>query len=295
MYLDGTGKKWWKGNLHAHTTNSDGRRSPQEVISLYQKQDYDFLAITDHWVLSETKMQDSMLLLAGCEYDVGLRGLAESGVYHLVAIGMHQSPDLHKQPHLTAQQVLDAIHRAGGYAILAHPAWSLNRPDEILKLNGIDASEIYNTLSGTPWNGRRADSSVILDTLSAAGMRIPCVASDDAHFYTGEHCRSFIWLQAEELTECAVMDALRAGHFYASQGPKMEVSVSGKTVKVRCSAASMVVFYSNLVWSSNRVVSGENLTEAEYSLQPDETFVRVEVVDAKGNLAWSSPITVQEA
>src|SRR5262249_46998313 len=37
-----------KGNLHAHTTFSDGRRPIREVIRRYRDLGYDFLAITDH-------------------------------------------------------------------------------------------------------------------------------------------------------------------------------------------------------------------------------------------------------
>ncbi len=37
-----------RGNLHAHTTYSDGVRSPAELIAEYEALGYDFLAITDH-------------------------------------------------------------------------------------------------------------------------------------------------------------------------------------------------------------------------------------------------------
>ena len=37
-----------RGNLHAHTTFSDGRRPIREVIARYRDLGYDFLAITDH-------------------------------------------------------------------------------------------------------------------------------------------------------------------------------------------------------------------------------------------------------
>jgi predicted metal-dependent phosphoesterase TrpH len=41
-----------RGNLHAHTTFSDGVRSPTALIEEYEKLGYDFLAITDHenWI-----------------------------------------------------------------------------------------------------------------------------------------------------------------------------------------------------------------------------------------------------
>ena len=34
MITDQFGKKWYKGNLHTHSTNSDGRLSPEEVKAL---------------------------------------------------------------------------------------------------------------------------------------------------------------------------------------------------------------------------------------------------------------------
>jgi hypothetical protein len=39
---------WYKGNLHAHSTISDGLLTPDEVVKLYAGKGYDFLAITDH-------------------------------------------------------------------------------------------------------------------------------------------------------------------------------------------------------------------------------------------------------
>jgi PHP domain-containing protein len=63
-----------KGNLHAHTTFSDGRRPIHEVIARYRELGYDFLAITDH----DDRIQDDywfhipagderMLILPGVE------------------------------------------------------------------------------------------------------------------------------------------------------------------------------------------------------------------------------------
>ena len=295
MYQDAQGKKWWKGNLHTHTTNSDGRKSPEEVIRTYKEQGYDFLALTDHWVWSESREQEGMLVLSGCEYNVGDQVKGESEIYHILSIGGNAPAVVPKNTSLGPQELIDAIHQVGGFAILAHPAWSLNRPDKILGLKGIDASEIYNTLSGTPWNGRRADSSCILDIVAAAGLLLPLVAVDDAHFYSGEQCRSFIWVQAEELTQEAILEALRAGRFYASQGPKLSVSYEGGRLLVHSSPVQDVVFYSNQVWASRRTTRGEGLTQAEYVPEPNEAFIRVEVVDEAGNMAWTSPTAVVNA
>ena len=53
MYTDTQGRKWFKGNLHTHTTESDGKLSPEECYALYKSKGYDFLARTDHWKVSD--------------------------------------------------------------------------------------------------------------------------------------------------------------------------------------------------------------------------------------------------
>ena len=37
-----------KGALHCHTTRSDGRGTPEEVIKLHADNGYSFMALTDH-------------------------------------------------------------------------------------------------------------------------------------------------------------------------------------------------------------------------------------------------------
>ena len=49
MYLDHQGRSWFRGNLHTHTTVSDGRKTPDETAAIYRAAGYDFLALTDHW------------------------------------------------------------------------------------------------------------------------------------------------------------------------------------------------------------------------------------------------------
>lgn len=45
--------RWWKGNLHTHSLWSDGDQFPEMIGDWYREHDYNFLALTDHNVLSE--------------------------------------------------------------------------------------------------------------------------------------------------------------------------------------------------------------------------------------------------
>lgn len=42
-----------KGCLHIHTTNSDGRLDPEEAYKWYKEKGYNFIAITDHMVITK--------------------------------------------------------------------------------------------------------------------------------------------------------------------------------------------------------------------------------------------------
>ncbi len=302
MYTDQNGKTWYKGNLHTHTTNSDGRKSPEDVIALYRAHGYDFLALTDHWKRSETSMtDDGMLLLSGVEYNINGADIIK-GVFHIVCIGAKGDPASEwTEQTLTAQNVIHAIHAHGGLAILAHPAWSMNTVDQIMSLEDIDATEIYNSVSGLPYNCR-PDSGIVIDQCAARGRALPCTAADDSHFYCGEECYSYIYVQADALTEDSLLDAIRAGRFYATQGPRFSITVTEdadahtKTVMVSCAqpegAAPIktVVFYTGSVWCSGRSVNGDTVTEASFVMQEKDRFVRVECIDTDGRRGFGTPI-----
>ena len=281
---------WYKGNLHMHTLNSDGQISDESAVELYREAGYNFIALTDHWVQSENHSDDGFLILNGCEFDTG--DMICNPIYHIVGVGMESRVPLQRCTSRRPQQIIDAIRAAKGIAILAHPAWSVTDPKECLELDGLCGAEIYNTLSGLPWNGSRADSSIYFDIWATQGKFFRCMAADDSHFYNGEQTRSFIMVKAPELSAEAIKKALIEGNFYASQGPKFEsVTCDGETVEVRCSNVQTVVFYSNTVWCDDRVTAG-GVNSASYQIKPTDTYVRIELIDAKGNRAWSSPMTV---
>ena len=298
MFIDANGKTWYKGNLHTHTTVTDGKKTPEEVIALYRENGYDFLSLTDHWKHSETRMtDDGMLLLRGCEYNINGADIL-AGVFHIVAIGEREPAKLDQKlanGTYTAQDIVDAIHAVGGIAILAHPAWSLETCEQILPLNGFDGIEIYNSVSGLPRNCRPYSGEVI-DQLAARGKVFTSMCADDSHFYQNEACMSYIYVQADALTEEAILDAIRAGRVMATQGPRFHVSVEpidgseNRRVHYTCDPVSQIVFYTGSVWHDSRSICGENITEGEFILRPFDRFVRAEFIDANGSIGFDTPI-----
>ena len=287
--------KWYRGNLHMHTTRSDGRLTPEEAVGRYREAGYDFLALTDHRKPSQTREEDGFLLLGGAEWDVGDN--LETPVYHIVGVGMTKPmEDPYRESKSPKPQVLvDAVRGAGGLAILAHPAWSVMDPAGIRQLDGLAGAEIYNTFSGLPRNARRTDSSQYIDLWAAQGIYLPCMAADDSHRYEGEETRSYLWVNAESLTAEAVLRAIADGNFYASQGPRFEdiaFDFAAGTVEVRCSSeVRTVVFYSNAAWSGQRVQEPQDGV-VRYACTPLERYLRIELIDEAGRMAWSSPVAL---
>ena len=150
MLKDKYGNKYYKLALHIHTTLSDGRKTPEEVAREYKADGYDALAITDHWVYHEGCDIEGLHIIPGCEYNLGVSDTID-GVMHIVGLFMKHAPDL-KKGEETRESVTDGIIEAGGIPVLAHPAWSLNTPEDARALPKIHFTEIYNAVQKAKQN-----------------------------------------------------------------------------------------------------------------------------------------------
>lgn len=291
MYTDMFGKKRVRLGLHHHTTLSDGKKTPEEVAAVYREAGYDAIAITDHWKYGQTQQLAGLPILPGAEYNIGANDTLH-GVYHILCLLADREPTVEKE--MNAQQIIDAIHSAGGLAVLAHPAWSLNTPEMIMGLNGVDATEIYNTVS-EKGHSRRADSSLIVDMLAVRGVHFPLLASDDSHYYgegnLDDAVTSFIMAECDSLDPAAIKQVIREKRFYASTGPEIHLVRDGDDFTVHCSPASEIVFMTDAAWAP-RVTVGEEITTATYTVRPGETFVRAYVTDKNGKQAWTNILSI---
>ena len=288
LFTDG---RFYKGNLHTHTTLSDGRKTPEEAVALYKEHGYDFIAITDHRKRYPTVENDDFIVLAGGEYH------HQPGVtaYHIVGIGMTE--DVHSDDKDSPQGIIDKIRAAGGMPILAHPAWSLMTATDGLALHGYEAVEIFNGISDG--YAHRGYSDLFCDICAIHGRLTGLIADDDAHFYVGHDAlMGYICLQAESFTEKGLMDALWAGHYYASTGAELkQVTIEDGIVRCECGPCTEVYFMTNTWVDLKRTVrptEGKTLTSAEYTLKPRDRWVRVEGLDENGGRFWSNYIKIKD-
>ena len=288
MFQDMFGNPRLKVGLHIHTTISDGRQSPEEAARIYKAAGFDAIAFTDHWKYGAAQQLEGLTILSGCEYNLGGKDTAVD-VMHIVGVGMTEDPQVDRRT-ATRQETIDAIKGKGGIAILAHPAWSLNTPAHALALKGFDATEIYNTVSNVNQSSRPY-SGYFVDLLANEGVAYPLLAADDVHYYAGEdETKSYIMVKTAENTREAILDAVRNGDFYATQGPELHVRREGEKVIVDCSPCMKIDVLSNSSWCPDKITRGIGLIHAEYKLKDWDKWVRVEVLDETGNYAWSNVI-----
>lgn len=290
MFKDMFGNTRYKIGLHIHTTISDGHVSPEESARIYKEAGFDAIAITDHWKYHAADELSGLPILSGCEYNLGASDTAVD-VMHIVGVGMDTAPELTKDT-ASRQDVIDAVNAAGGIAILAHPAWSLNTPEHAEALSGFAAVEIYNTVSNVNQSSRPY-SGYFVDLLANRGTTYPLIATDDTHYYDGnDDTKSYIMVKADTLSREDILNAVRNGDFYATQGPELHVLREGDKIIADCSPCIMIDFLSNAAWGPDRITRGENLTHAEYQIKAHDKWVRVEVHDENNNYAWSNIIVI---
>ena len=115
---------WFRGNVHAHTTVSDGRLDPDTVAAWYAERGYDWLAITDHHqgmhADEAERLSETHGLLVIPSVEVG-------GTGHVVGVGVTGSTDrdLYVMDDVceSLQRGVDWIRNESGVPILAHPNW----------------------------------------------------------------------------------------------------------------------------------------------------------------------------
>jgi hypothetical protein len=183
-----------KGNLHTHTTLSDGVHRPEFVAQKYRDAGYDFLAFTDHRCFIGPGQESVDAYWAKLP-----RACGDLIVLH----GFEEEPPEINGRHLN-------IIRAGDeeLRILNHPSeygMSLDDVKESIQKAGAHAVEIT-------CHGR------YLARYDSPELGVPLIATDDAHF---ESEIGVSWIEVEsERDAAAILRAIKAGNFVRHIGKR---------------------------------------------------------------------------
>jgi hypothetical protein len=287
--------QWFKGNLHTHTTASDGVRTSQETVDHYSRNGYDFLSITDHGVLTDpTNLNpQGMTLIPGEEICLG--NSQASTNTHIVVVNIRESLPLTDFNKTTdPQEAIDLTAQQGGFTIIAHPYWSGLHISDILRLRGYLGVEIYNT-SCDVYRGTGL-SSPHVDAIIAAGRRPFIFATDDHHgepepMKQSDACGAWIMVKSREKTTQSIAKAIEAGFFYASNGPTIKcVEARPEGIHIETSPVKHITFVSTPSLGARFTAGDKPLTEYTYPGRLGETYVRIEAMDSEGRIAWTNPI-----
>jgi hypothetical protein len=298
--------RFWRGNLHTHSTRSDGVLSPEEVCRRYKAEGYDFMALTDHFVgaygypiVDTVPMRDAgFTTILGAELHSG--AMANGELWHILAVGLPADFAPSNSPSFvpvagqeTGAEIAARAVAAGAFVAIAHPQWSGLTLADARTITAAHAVEIYN--HGCAMGCDRPDGFAIADLLLTEGRKLTLIATDDAHFSEPDHFGGWVMVKAEANKPEALLSALKAGHFYSSQGPELrDVRIEGGKLIVECSAVSSIVA---LGWGTGaKAVHGHSMTRGEVSLDRlnNSPWIRAAVIDAAGKRAWSNPIWLGE-
>ncbi len=290
-----------KGGLHCHTTRSDGAHTPEEVIAYCHDRGYDFLALTDHRIynLEHFAPDIPLTVIPGMEHDNLIeedRGFFRC--YHTLCLGPVEGngfrqdetmPTTFARSAAEYQPVLDEIHAKGNITVYCHPEWSSTPARLFEDLRGNFAMEIWNSISAI--HSGMDMHAAYWDELLGAGQKIYGVATDDAHDFDA-CCRGWVMVNSENSVP-AILEALEEGAFYSSCGPEIyDFYIDGGKAVVSCSGARTVRFCCDGHPSLLKASEGGPIHHCEMPLRNLDGFLylRAEVADARGRVAWTNPI-----
>lgn len=309
-------RRWYKGNTHTHTLNSDGDSTPDEVTRWYREHGYQFLVLTDHNFLTSV---DALNALHGAdEQFLVLRGEEVTDRFgekpiHVNGLNVREKvePQGGSSVVETVQRNVDAIRRVEGVPHINHPnfRWAITA-DELKQVQNTRLFEVFN---GHPQVNNVGGGGVpgleeVWDTILSGGKLLYGIAVDDAHHFkrpwdakASRPGQGWVVVRAERLSAEAVLAALEQGDFYASTGVELEdYRASRKSIFVKVREQSSTKYRVQFVGQDKLTGKGGKLLKeaienpATYDVRGGEGYIRAKVIDSNGKLAWTQPVMVGE-
>ena len=302
--------EWLCCAFHVHTTQSDGWLAPRIQRRYHAWGGYDVLVITDHDRFTpEPDGDDDLLVIGGTE--LSLTAPKSGGPLHLLGIGVTGKVEIARTASLP--KAAAAVRDNGGLPVLAYPVWSGLRTDEVDGSELCAGVEIFN--AGSHLEQGRGHNDAHIDIWLSMGQHFGLIATDDTHYPGYDAFRAWVQVRAAERTREAVLEALAAGRFYSTCGPRiLGLALQGETLTVRTTPVRSIAALANpphggqvtaghhaLAYRGQRLrtpdgqawegtVDGDLLTGAHFPIRPGMRYVRVVLTDAHGRKAWSNPV-----
>ena len=227
------GPGWYRGDLHAHTIHSDGSWDIPDLVQFWKERDADFMTLSDHNTVSglaqaRSLADDDLLVMGGMELSTYLG--------HAVAVGEPVSADQWFDwrkldgSQITMPELAQKVIDSGALYTIAHP---MALGDPICCGCRWQHHDMMpgNTLAVEVWNGGWSPNNH--EALQwfyhwlNEGYRLTAVSGTDLHGPPSGKSRGAVnVVYAQELSERAIIDAIKAGHSYISAGPELIVTAT---------------------------------------------------------------------
>ena len=295
--------RFWRGNLHTHSTLSDGVLSPEEVCRRYRAEGYDFISLTDHMVglydypiaNTESFRGGGFMTIPGAELHSG--AMENGEIWHILAVGLPYDFEPASAPDFRAREDQESgaalarrAREAGAFVAVAHPEWSGMTTTDARGIEAAHAVEVYN--HGCAVGCDRPHGFYTLDQLLSEGCQLTLCATDDAHFSEPDHFGGWVMVKAEENDPDALVEALKDGAYYASTGPEIR-GVHWEETGVVVESSAVVAVIVQGFGSASHAVHGASMTRTKVVFDARiarSAWIRVTVVDAAGRRAWCNPM-----
>jgi hypothetical protein len=298
--------RWYKGNTHTHTINSDGDSTPDEVVRWYREHGYNFLVLSDHNFLTEVEglnavfgAANKFILIKGEE----VTDKFQEKPIHINGLNLKQTVEPQHGASVASviQNNVNAIRGFEGVPHVNHPNfhWAIGAND-LKSVKNLRLFEIYNghpqvnNLGGGGMPGLEA----MWDDILSDGMNLYGIAVDDAHNFKtpGDRTKAtpghgWVMVRAASLSAGEIMRALESGDFYASTGVTLRDYSAGKDeIKIEIVAETQSKYIVQFIGRSGKVLKEVTTNPAIYSFKGDEFYVRAKVIESNGKTAWTQPV-----
>ena len=300
--------RWYKGNTHTHTLNSDGDSTPDDVVRWYREHGYQFVVLTDHNFLTSVDglnalhgADEKFLVVKGAE----VTDRFDNRPLHINGLDVDTTVPPQGGTSVTdvLQRNVDAIRRANGIPHINHPSfrWSITAQE----LQQVRNNRLFEVFNGHPQVNNVGGGGVpgleeAWDAILTNGTLLYGIAVDDAHTFKAPGNpdvagpgRGWVSVRAPRLEARALLEALERGDFYASTGVELtDFHATPRQIAVNVRATEFSKYRIQFIGSGGRVLQEIAAPSATYEIRGDEGYVRARVLESNGRLAWTQPLMV---
>jgi hypothetical protein len=301
--------RWYKGNTHTHTLNSDGDSTPDDVVRWYREHGYDFLVLTDHNFLTSVDglnavhgADEKFLVIRGEE----VTDRFENKPLHINGLDLRRKVDPQSGSSVLERlnRTVAAIRAADGIPAINHPnyGWAITR-EELQQVRDTRLFEVYN---GHPFVNNLGGGGVpgleeVWDAILSNGILLYGIAVDDAHTFKQPGNpdvpgpgRGWVAVRAPRLDARVLVEALERGEFYASTGVELlDLQVGADRMHVAVRPVPSSKYRIQFIGKGGRLLDESLTPNGTYVFTGTEGYVRARVLESNGRMAWVQPVMIR--